>query len=447
MRFSAKNIYFSWKEYYNNNLFLRKFTGVLSIDILVKASGFILIPVYLKLMSQDEFGLYNYLVSIVQTLSLVLNLGLYVPQSKLYHSLKDKKQRGQLLYTIVSTLLLLYILISLTFIIFGWDSTVIGFLFKDSASYKNYRPVILSALPISVISFMLTNFFYTSEEIRQVKAYNIYRIVFVNLLVLIGLYYINLDKVGIRLYLSYGVELVLLGIFGRLFLKEMIFVFSSELLVKSLKLGLPIMVSALFGIIINFSDKFFLEKYGSLKDLSIYYLTFSFASFIPLMFTSVQNLWLPIFIKENDLKKNIVKSRKLMNKLFFSFSGLAFLVWVLVKFLLWRGVIPDKYNQVLIILPILLITQIVTCMSTLFSNYLIYFEKTNFVSYSGLLVSIISLTLGLLLIPKWGIYGAAVSSLLSNITYLIAYYFFSLTLKRKYLKSLAAYQTGTYECT
>jgi len=75
--------------------FLNKFTGVLSIDILVKASGFLLIPVYLRLMTQNEFGLYNYLLSIIQTFSLVLNLGLYIPQSKLYHTLPSRKEKGR----------------------------------------------------------------------------------------------------------------------------------------------------------------------------------------------------------------------------------------------------------------------------------------------------------------------------------------------------------------
>src|SRR6188472_933392 len=90
---------------------ISRFFSVLSIDILVKASGFLLLPFFLRLMSQSEFGLYNYILSIVQTFSLVLNLGLYIPQSKLYHTYKSQDQRGQLLFTIYITLIVANVIV------------------------------------------------------------------------------------------------------------------------------------------------------------------------------------------------------------------------------------------------------------------------------------------------------------------------------------------------
>ncbi len=89
---------------FKKNAFIGKFFSVLSIDILVKAAGFVLLPFFLRLMTQSEFGLYNYILSIVQTFSLVLNLGLYVALSKLYHLYTVQEQKGELLFTIFSSL-------------------------------------------------------------------------------------------------------------------------------------------------------------------------------------------------------------------------------------------------------------------------------------------------------------------------------------------------------
>ena len=82
-------------ERYRNNDFARKLVTVMGFDLLAKASGFLLIPVYLRLMTQEEYGAYNFLVSIIQMLGLLLTLGLYIPQVKLYHSLPSKKEMNQ----------------------------------------------------------------------------------------------------------------------------------------------------------------------------------------------------------------------------------------------------------------------------------------------------------------------------------------------------------------
>ena len=79
-------------EYRENVLVKRLFT-VLGIDILVKVSGILLLPLYLLLMTQEEYGLYGYLLSIIMTFSIVLNFGLYIPLTKFYHEFNNSKDK------------------------------------------------------------------------------------------------------------------------------------------------------------------------------------------------------------------------------------------------------------------------------------------------------------------------------------------------------------------
>lgn len=411
---------------------LTRFLSVLSIDILVKASGIILLPLFLRLMTQDEFGLYNYIISIIQTFSLVLNLGLYIPQSKLYHTYESSEERGRLLFTINSTLFIINAVLVGVFLVFGLDDRFVKFLFDYNSHYGQYKSLIMLSLVISVFVFMLTNFFYSSEKIKQVRIYNICRILLVNVSALSILYFISVDAVQVRLGITYGMELLLLCVFARHFLKEVYFRFDKAILRKSLYMGLPIMISAVFGIIVNFSDKFFLQKYGTLKDLSNYYLAFSFASIVPLVFASFQNVWLPLFLKEKDLAKNFHKTRKLASSMIIFFLLLSFFSWLLFYALFWLTVIPAKYADVIWILPFLLITQIIASITPLLSNYLVYFEKTSLVSLTGFFVSIISIGLGLWLIPLMGVLGALFTTLIANATYLIIYYYLVLLLKKKH---------------
>lgn len=74
-------------------------------------------------------------------------------------------------------------------------------------------------------------------------------------------------------------------------------------------------------------------------------------------------------------------------------------------------------------LPILLLTQIAAAISALYNNYLVYFERTHLISITGLIICIFSIVASLVLVPKWGIYGAAAAAMLSNILYFITYNF------------------------
>ena len=183
------------------------------------------------------------------------------------------------------------------------------------------------------------------------------------------------------------------------------------------------MLSAVFGIVINFSDKFFLEKYGSFKEMSYYYLAVSCAGVIPLIFNSFQNAWLPLFLKEKDLRKNVAKTNKLIFRIFVIFAVLScsiqFFVWVILSL----GIIQSKYHEVLYILPLLLTSQVLAALTPLYSNYLVYFEKTHVVFLTGFFICCISLGLSLLIIPRWGVYGAGAVSIASNGCYFIIYYF------------------------
>ena len=413
-----------WASPYRNNLLVNRMFAVLSIDILVKLAGFILLPVYLRLMTQDEYGLYSYLLSIIFTFSVVLNFGLYIPLSKFYHDFESEEDRGRLLFTIFSMLAVILACVIFPIYFFKWDFLLVKVLFKNQIRYGEYRGSVLLALIVTICNFMLTNFLFTSEKIKHLQQYNILRIICINISTIAMLYLLkNQDKVRVRLETTYLVEAILFLGFIYIFIREVKARFSRKLALSGLKLALPVMLSAVFGIVINFSDKFFLEKYGSFKELSYYYLAVSCASVIPLIFASFQNAWLPLFLKEKELQKNVVKTNKLIIRLFVIFIILScciqFFIWVIISL----GIIQNKYHETLYILPFLLSSQILAALTPVYTNYLVYFEKTHIVSITGLFVCCLSLVLSMWLIPRWGVYGAGTVSIASNACYFAIYFF------------------------
>ena len=140
------------------------------------------------------------------------------------------------------------------------------------------------------------------------------------------------------------------------------------------------------------------------------------------------------------LKRILKKQAALFQIFFLIFFLLSIAIWLIFMGLLWVRIIPGSYGSVTSILPFVLITQIFAAVTPLFSNYLIYFEKTNWVFLSGFLVSIISIGLGVWLIPIYGVWGAALTTLIVNLVYLLIYYYLVLYLKERHLPKSEALQ-------
>lgn len=191
-----------------------------------------------------------------------------------------------------------------------------------------------------------------------------------------------------------------------------------KIMIASLRLGAPIMVGAICSILTNYSDKFFLEKYGTAKHLSYYYLAFSISNILLMICLAAQNAWLPTFLKEKDLQQNISNTKKLLSRLTVLLIGLGILLLVGLFICLELHIISQKYWPALSILPILLVGQILNGILTIYNSFVIYFEKTHWSLFVGIATAAVGTVSSMLLIPAWNVYGAATVYLIVQLTYL-----------------------------
>lgn len=407
---------------YRRNTSLVRMLTILSMDILTRLSNILLLPVYLRLMSQEEYGLYNYILSIVTTFSVVLNFGLYVSQTKYYSDMHDSGERKVVLFNILFLLTGLLAIVMLSAYFFGFDYVLVKLLFKDDIAYATLRLPLLLAVVVSVYIVILANYFVTSEKIDLFRKYNLFRLLVVNTVVVLALYLSRGEKIHVRLLYTYVTELAVLIVFSLYYVREMLPKIDWGLMGKYLKLGLPVMFSAIWGMVSNYSDKFFLEKHGSAKDLSYYFLAFSIANVLYMICLAVQNSWLPTFLREKDLKTNMRQTKKLMIRLALGLLLLAVLLMGFFFLALHWNIISPKYRPAMPILPFLLVAQILNGIVLLYSNYMIYFEKTHLSLFIGMITSVIGLIISYFLVPRWGTYGAVTAYLTVQLAYLGLYH-------------------------
>jgi len=420
---------------------IKRFLQILSIDVLTKISGIILLPIYLRLMSQDEYGLFSYITSLITTASGVLIFGLYISQSKIFTDYDDVEKRGKLLYSINLFILVSHILIIVPCMIFGFDRVIISFLFKNAFNYDSYRYPMVLGIYLVNLGFMFFNFLLITDEIKKIQQYNIARLLLLNLATLVALYFIPGDKAAIRFICFITVELIVISWFIKHYVKHMVFQFDYHLLKKALILGFPIMLNGIFGLAVNFSDKFFLEKYATFAQLSVYYLAFSIANIITFALASFQNIYFPMFLKEKNIRENVRKTKKLIKGVVLFFLSVSVMLELGSILLFKLGIIPIKYFEVVYVLPLIMLLQMVIALTSFFGYYLVYFDKTFFLIYVGFAIGVMSILTNLYFVPRFMMYGAIISSLIINTLYLSIYAFIA----RKYINENLKLTEPVYE--
>lgn len=407
-----------------SSLIINRFFRILSVDVLVKASGFILLPVYLKLMTQEEYGLYGYLMSIIGAFSLFLNFGLYLPQIKL-HSDYEGKERGSMLFTINAILSFSLCVMLVGVYLSGADYAIVSFMFSHQINYADYRMFVFLTVATSIFSLMVYSYFMASENITLIQLNNLAKLFLINAVVIYFLYASHSDGVFIRLKYTLISELALLLFFGTFLVKKMCIKFRFDIAKRSLKIGIPVMFSALFMMLYNLSDRFFLEKYSGFEILAIYNLGVTVAGSIIILSASFQSVYVPIFFKEKNPAVNFKNVKEILKVavpgLLLLAVGIIFVCWGMIQ----ANIIGKEYQRVVILLPLLFISSILQLVTHLYINFMTYFEITHIIVSVSVVTNIINIVANIILIPLFSIYGAAAATVIATTISFLTFFFYA----------------------
>ncbi|MDY0054448.1 MAG: oligosaccharide flippase family protein [Bacteroidales bacterium] len=422
-RFSAL-----FDKYFRDNIIVSRFVRVFSVDVLVRGANFLLIPVFLYIMTQEEYGLYGYLYSFAMTMTQILGFGLYVSLTKLYADThKDSTLKGSMLFTLTSSMFFLLILSIFIILVSGIDKDFFSFLNSsqstDINSYATYRIWVFVAIFSMVIANYLSFFLVSSEKISSLQGFNLLRFFLTNLVAIGVIYFSDGDAVFQRLAYTYLIEIILCIGFYFMIIREFRYKFSLYFLKKGLKIGLPVMVAALMYAVLSFGDKYFVFKYSGEVGMSIYYLAFLISSILLIIYQSFNFIWNPLFMKEKDLLVLRRKTNRYIIIILIGFSGLGTLICLGVYFLLWLGVFPENYSDILPILPLLLVSQILSSLNLLMMNFMTYFEKTYIQVFVGAILSIIGYFLFDYMGMIMSIMGISIALIVLNLIQFAFYYF------------------------
>lgn len=176
--------------------------------------------------------------------------------------------------------------------------------------------------------------------------------------------------------------------------------------------GAPLILSVLAGWILNQSDRYFLLKYFSLKEVGLYAAAAGVASFVVMINSNMIKVVYPIVYKKLSIRqgKKFIQHVTVLYSILILIIAIIFCAGIFFFGHLFLGV---KFLTALPIIYIMCIAQAFFGIYTTTGLVIDYFKMTKLKTILVVICAFTVILLSFILIPVFGFYGPAVASLIS----------------------------------
>jgi len=206
--------------------------------------------------------------------------------------------------------------------------------------------------------------------------------------------------------------------------------FSKDTISELLGYGAKFIFIGIFLLIIDMSDRFFLQHYFGESTVGIYWANYRLASVMGLVIAAFKFSWTPFFLNLNEEQA----SRKIIADVttYFVFAGsILFLIFgLLIDIIAPAEILGMRFLDVLYlpglsIVPVILLSYFFSGLYSTFNAAPFFTDNTKSLLYITGAGVIINLLLNFFLIPKFEMQGAAIATLITYLTMFLMVFFYS----------------------
>lgn len=384
-------------------------------NLLQKAISFITIPIFTRIMSADEYGLYSIYTSWQSIICIfaTLNLSYQVFNNGMvkYDDNKDGYTSSMIGLTIISSFICFIL-----FLIFNgmWSEyTQINFV---------YTCIMLVDIFFSAVLSILT--------VRERYEFN-YKI-------LVGLTLFTIifnPLIGIMFVLNFK-DKVLGRILSVLLVNVISGIISLAIILKrnkktvclnhwkyALKLDMPLIPHYLALILLNSSDRIMIGQICGNSYSAYYSVAYNVAVIMNIVINSLNSSFIP-WIYQKLQSKSYGRIQKNTSYLVLLVGFLSILPMFFGPEIV-RILGGEDYYIASYVIPIISASVFMTYMYSLFINVELFYEKSKYVTIGSVLATAVNIILNLIFIPKYGFLAAGYTTLISYIGLAIFHYIFT----------------------
>lgn len=382
-------------------------------NVFIQAIGFITLPLYTRILSQEVFGQFSLYSSYLSILVLFINLqvaGSLGPAKVKYGEKYDS-----------------YAVSAFSFSsLFALSIVLIVFLFRQFLSHLlgfSELAVILIAVQAfnaSCSAFLGTYFIQKQQSL--INLFTSFASALINVLVSIGLITIMQDDFLARVLggIIPG-TLLMIGVVVYFYSKKQP-IWNRDYLSFILLISLPLIFHRLGHLVLNQLDRIMLGKMLSIKEVAIYSFGYTMGTIIQSVLNSINIVWIPWFFEAKKRKDDYLHYYVLRYLAVGLFLTLGYLTIFPDLALLMGG---EKYSQSIDFIAMIIISYFFVFLYTFPVNIQFYYANTRMIPIGTIAAGVVNAVLNYFFIPKFGIYGAAVATVLSYLSLLVFHHIIS----------------------
>ena len=368
-----------------------------------------MIPVYTHYLNPSDYGTLELLQLILDVLALLAGFRLSDAVIRYYHHYKSPEDKIQ----VISTAFLFSSLVSiLAVVICQFLVTPVSILVFNESRHASYLVWIFVCLGYELFFIVPEAFLIVN---KKAIVYSSLSFTTFFLAMSLNIYFLVVLGMGIwgmiySMVITKTVYLILLLIFV---IPGISFSFSISKLKEMLAFGLPLLPGVLAMFIINFSDRFFIQQYCTSADLGIYSLGYKFGTLLVVLMTD------PFFRIWNTQRFEIAprKDGSIIFGRYFTYYLMGLVTLALGLCMFSQNIIlimaDQQFQGSAVIIPLIAISYIFQGLAGFSTLGIMISYRTSYILYANLGMALVNIALNFILIRNFGIYGAAVSTIIS----------------------------------
>jgi len=396
---------------------------------LQKGITFLTTPIFSRLLSTSEYGLYNVFVAwqniITVFASLNLASGVY-----LRGQIKYEEDRGEFTASLQSLYMVNFVIVFSIYLAFSdfWNS-----LFELPTKYI--------CIIFADILFQVSFHFLSARQRIQYKYRALVVFTLVNAILRPTLGVVAIlnctDKVTARVSTMLLVDALVFGYFFLLMFIKKGKKVSTKYWRYALEYNIPLVPHYLSQIVLNQSDRIMIKSLTDSGFAGIYSLAYSAAAIMTIVNQSILNSYNPwMYQKIRD--KQYGNIGRVSYSLLCIVGGLnLFLIICAPEVILILA--PESYHKAIWVIPPVAMSTFFMFLYSLFANFEFYYEKTKFMMFASVAGAILNIILNYIFIPKFGFLAAGYTTLICYLCYCIAHYILMKKILKKELPSESIY--------
>lgn len=407
---------------------ITKSTAIYSIgQIAPKVVGLVLLPFLTneKYLSAADYGKLSILDASSAFLTTIFGFGLNYALERWYYDKKYIESRRSIVFTLLTAT---FCLTAVFWVILSLFSDQLSILLTGREDWARLLHLLFFCAAMESFILIPTTLLRLQEKSLKFVSSNISRFLVYLALTLVFLVPMKLGLEGIYYARSISAAGILAVLFVYLF-RNMTFRFEWQALKEMILFRLPLVLSSMSYIIFNITDRFSIRLLSdsTFKDVGVYSLGYSIVNSVKMVILSA--IWLslrPIIYQMMNEPGNKRVYSKIMKYMSFSVVFLLLCITTFGQEAILILAKSDIYNESFYIIPVISVALIFDTLKEISQSIsLNIIKKTGIIAITIIFATIINIGMNILLIPSLNIYGAALSTVISQIFFFFVIYKFS----------------------